>query len=188
LEIKTYTVFYGGFLSYVNVPNALTTLRIVLIPVFVSSLIYKRYDYALIIFIAAAVTDFLDGLIARMKNQQTEFGRFLDPLADKFLIVTSYLLFAVYGFIPKWLTITVISKDVIIVTGWLVLYLITHRSKVEPSMLGKIASAAQLLLLAYILLFINIGAERLPDPGPFFFVIAILTVLAGLDYIYRGLR
>ncbi len=173
-------------MTFFNIPNSLTTLRIVLIPVFVTALLYRRYDYALIVFIAAAVTDFLDGLVARVKNQQTELGKFLDPIADKFLLVTSFVLFAIYDLVPKWLTITVISRDIIIVTGWLILYLITHRAKVEPSVLGKLTAASQLILLAYILLYINLG-RAIPRPEPLITVTAVLTVLSGLHYIYRGL-
>lgn len=174
-------------MSYLNIPNALTTLRIVLIPVFVSALIYKRYDYALYVFIIAAITDFLDGMVARVKNQQTELGKFLDPVADKFLLVTSFILFAVYGLVPKWLSITVISRDIIIVTGWVILYFVSHKAKVEPSILGKIANAFQLVLLAYILLFINLGGIKLPDPGALTVITAFFTVVSGLHYIYRGL-
>jgi len=174
-------------LKYFNLPNSLTTLRIVLIPVFVCTLVYKRYDYALYVFIVAAVTDFFDGLIARARNQQTELGKFLDPVADKFLLVTSFVLFAVYGLVPKWLTITVISRDIIIVTGWLILYLSTNRTRVEPSLLGKLANASQLVLLAYILVLTNIDGGIMPSPQPLIVLTALLTVLSGLHYIYRGL-
>jgi cardiolipin synthase len=186
-NIFFYFFFAEAGLTYLNVPNSLTTLRVILIPLFVSALMYKRYDYALCIFIGAAITDLLDGLIARAKNQQTEFGKFLDPLADKFLLATSFILFAIYGFVPPWLSITVISRDIIIVTGWLMLYFITHRTKIEPSMLGKAANASQLILLSYILLFINLDKIRLPDPYPLIIITALLTVFSGLHYIYRGL-
>ncbi len=174
-------------LKHFNVPNALTTMRIILVPVFVSTLIYKKYDYALYVFIVAAVTDFFDGLIARSRNQQTALGSFLDPVADKFLLVTSFVLFAVYGLVPKWLTITVISRDIIIVTGWLILYLTSHRTRVEPSLSGKLANASQLVLLVYILLRLNLDGDILPAPEPLIIVTAALTILSGVHYIYRGL-
>jgi len=174
-------------LSYLNIPNALTTLRIILIPVFVGALVYKKNDYALIIFIFAAVTDFFDGLIARMRNQQTKLGGFLDPVADKFLLVTTFVLFAVYGLVPKWLSITVISRDIIIVTGWLMLYLISHRTRIEPTILGKLANAFQLILLAYILLELNLRDAGLPEPDILIIITAVLTVSSGIHYIYRGL-
>ena len=101
-------------MKVLNIPNIITFIRIVIIPVFVTALIYRRYDYALFLFIAAAVSDALDGLLARITKQKTKLGAFLDPLADKSLLVTSFVLFSVYGWIPMWLTIIVISRDLIV--------------------------------------------------------------------------
>ncbi len=170
-----------------NIPNTLTITRIVIIPIFLTSIIYKRYDYALYLFIIAALTDTFDGLFARLKNQKTALGRFLDPLADKFLLVTAFIVFSIYGWIPKWLTITVISRDIIIVTGWFILHLIYSTSKVEPSILGKATILVQSLLIAYILIDINL--LFLPDIPPLFlWATAGITILSGLHYIYRGLK
>ena len=80
-------------MGVLNLPNTITIARIVIIPLFITAVIYKRYDYALYLFVIAALTDALDGLIARLTNQKTVFGTFLDPLADKFLLVTSFILF-----------------------------------------------------------------------------------------------
>src|SRR5271157_666654 len=95
-------------MKVLTLPNGITFVRIVIIPVFVIGLIYDRIDYALFIFIGAAVSDLLDGLIARITNQKTLLGAFLDPLADKFLLITSFILFSVYGWIPLWMTVIVI--------------------------------------------------------------------------------
>ncbi len=170
-----------------NIPNTLTITRILIIPVFVASILYDRYRHALYLFAAAALTDALDGLLARLANQKTPLGRFLDPLADKFLLVTSFVLFAVYGWIPKWLTITVISRDLIVVTGWLLLYMITHSAKVEPILLGKAAIALQLLTITYVLVHINFS-EVPPLPSSVCLLIAAVTALSGLQYIYKGFR
>ncbi len=170
-----------------NIPNTLTIARILIVPVFVTSILYDRYRYALYLFVAAGLTDALDGLLARLANQKTPLGKFLDPLADKFLLVTSFVLFAVYGWMPKWLTITVISRDLIVVIGWLLLYMITHSAKVEPVILGKTAIALQLLAITYVLLHINFGALP-PLPSSFSLLIASVTALSGLQYVYRGLK
>jgi cardiolipin synthase len=170
-----------------NLPNTLTIARIVLIPLFVTSIIYRRYDIALYLFAVAALTDTFDGLIARLRNQKTALGKFLDPLADKFLLVTSFILFSVYHLIPKWLTIVIISRDVIIVTGWIVIYIVAHTSKVDTTIFGKTAIALQLLLLWYVLLVLNFPA--IPDIRDLLiWVTAILTIISGLHYIYRGLK
>ncbi len=170
-----------------NLPNTLTISRIVIIPVFITAILYQKYRYALYLFIAAALTDMLDGLSARITNQKTELGTFLDPLADKFLLVSSFVLFAVYGWIPKWLAIAVISRDIIVVIGWFLLYMITHTSRIEPVLTGKVAIAMQLIVLAYILLKINVVS--LPSlPGLFLLLTAAATVVSGLQYIYKGFK
>jgi len=165
--------------------------RIVIIPIFVTSIIYKRYDYSLYLFVIAALTDMFDGLFARLTNQRTALGTFLDPLADKFLLVSSFIVLSVYGWIPKWLTITVISRDLIITIGWFLLYLIGGVSKVEPSVLGKTTIWLQSLLIAYILIDINvkIGLFLLPAvPRLLQWVTAGVTILSALHYIHRGLK
>lgn len=170
-----------------NIPNTLTILRIVLIPVFITAVIYDRYRYGLYLFAFAALTDMLDGLVARMTDQKTELGTFLDPLADKFLLVTSFVLFSVYGWIPKWFTITVISRDLVVVIGWFLLYLVTQNSRVEPVLLGKLAVALELVTLAYVLLTLNIPGLP-PVPGVVLLLIAAVTVASGLQYIYKGFK
>lgn len=181
------TVFGGSAVSVINIPNSLTIIRIVIIPAFITAIIYGKYQYALSLFIIAAITDTLDGLMARLTNQKTELGTFLDPLADKFLLVTSFIIFSLYGWIPKWLAITVISRDIIVVIGWFLLYMIMHYKKVEPVMLGKVSIALQLFTLAYVLLEINF--PDLPElPGIVFLATAGMTALSGLHYIYRGFK
>jgi cardiolipin synthase (CMP-forming) len=174
-------------LGTLNLPNTLTIARIILIPLFVTSVIYRRYDYALYLFAVAALTDMFDGLIARLRNQKTALGSFLDPLADKFLLVTSFILFAIYGLIPTWLTVTMISRDIIVITGWVVLYIVIDKTKVDATMLGKTAIALQFILLCYILLDLNI--PLLPHVRPYLiWITAILTIASGLHYLYRGLK
>jgi cardiolipin synthase len=170
-----------------NLPNTLTIGRIVIIPIFITAIVYKRYNYALYLFIIAALTDIFDGLFARLKNQKTALGTFLDPLADKFLLVTAFIVLSTYGWIPKWLTITVISRDIIVIIGWFLLYLITDTSNVEPSLLSKATIWIQSILIAYVL--IDIDVNLLPDmPRMLLWVTAGITILSGLHYIYRGLK
>ncbi|MBF0553167.1 MAG: CDP-alcohol phosphatidyltransferase family protein [Nitrospirae bacterium] len=173
-------------MGVLNIPNTLTLLRIVAIPFFASTLIYRRYDIALAVFVLASITDALDGLIARVTKKQTKLGQFLDPMADKFLLITSFILFAIYGWVPAWLTISIISRDLIVLLGWVLFYLIHHVVFIRPSVLGKSAIAAQMILLAYILLRINFG-HLLPDQTVLIWVTAILTVASGLHYIIKGL-
>jgi cardiolipin synthase len=174
-------------LKVLNIPNTLTITRIVIIPVFITSIMYNKYLSALILFIIAALTDLLDGLFARIANQKTPLGTFLDPLADKFLLVSSFVIFSVNGWIPKWFTVIVISRDLIVVIGFFLLYMITSAIRIEPVFLGKLAIAVQLFILAYVLLTINMIS--LPPVHDIFFIVsAALTAISGLQYIYKGFK
>jgi CDP-diacylglycerol--glycerol-3-phosphate 3-phosphatidyltransferase len=95
-----------------NIPNAITLLRVVLIPFYIDLMIYGYYDQALAVFLAACVTDALDGLIARLTKTQTELGAFLDPMADKLLIISAFVTLVLIGRLPVWLVIIVVSRDV----------------------------------------------------------------------------
>lgn len=168
-----------------SIPNIITSIRIVIIPLFVISIIYKNYSYALLLFVFAAVSDALDGLLARATKQKTKLGAFLDAFADKFLLATAFILFSVYNLIPLWLTITVISRDLIVMLGWLLLYFLYNEANVAPSIIGKMAIASQLILIVYILLSINFISIPQPD-RLMFYAVAALTVTSGVQYIYRG--
>lgn len=171
----------------INIPNTLTITRIIIIPIFITSVIYKRYDYSLYLFLLAALTDIFDGFFARLSNQKTALGKFLDPLADKFLLVTTFIVLSVNNLIPKWITIIVISRDIIIIIGWLLLYLVIDTLRVEPSLLGKITIWVQSFLIIYILMDINLNV--LPDnPHMLFWITAGITIISGFHYIFKGLK
>lgn len=170
-----------------NIPNILTFARILLLPFFAAAFMYEAYHYALWIFIAAAVTDILDGLAARITKQITYFGTILDPVADKFFLITSFILMSIYQLSPKWLTIIVISKELIVVTGSIILYFVTNNLKVEPSILGKASSTCQFILIGLILLSRDL-TNGFNVPPLFFVTVAVLTALAGIDYVLKGLK
>jgi|WetSurMetagenome_2_1015567.scaffolds.fasta_scaffold02389_10 cardiolipin synthase (CMP-forming) len=171
-----------------NIPNMITIARIVLVPAFVTALLYQNYEYALIIFVVAGLSDMLDGQVARRTGQKTKLGAFLDPLADKALLLTSFILFSVYGWISLWLAICVISRDLIIMMGWLLMSLTFKDLSVATSMTGKTAIASQMVLISYVLLAVNLPglADRAPDFAEW--IVAALTVFSGVQYIYRGLN
>lgn len=170
-----------------NLPNLLTLTRILLLPFFAAMLIYEEYNYALFIFITAAVTDVLDGLVARITKQTTDFGKILDPVADKFFLITSFILMSYLGLIPKWLAVVVISKDLIVVTGCVIIYFVTHKLKIEPSFLGKSASALQFILIGLTILYSTMDS-RMQVPGILFIIVALFTASAGIDYVYKGMK
>jgi cardiolipin synthase len=171
----------------VNVPNFLTILRILSIPVFVIFLIYDRFFIALLIFIGAGITDGLDGLIARVFNQRTTIGAYLDPIADKLMLTTSFIVLAILGIIPSWLTVIVIARDVIILLGILILQLTAHKIEIKPIFLGKASTVMQLVTIAWSLVtpFSIVMQSIFPA---IIWVTAGLTALSGLLYIYIGTK
>lgn len=174
----------GG--SGLNLPNALTVLRIILVPFFIGTLSYDYYGFSLVILAVAGITDVLDGIFARIKKQKTKLGTFLDPVADKALLMSSFIAMTLLDWIPKWLTIIAITRDVILIVGNLSIYFLTGDFKVSPTILGKATTTCQILLIALTLILINLEQG---SPSPIFlWLIAILTVASGLHYIYKGFK
>jgi len=168
-----------------NIPNALTILRILLIPVIVGFLVYEHFDYALVTLIVAALTDALDGSIARMANQKTQFGAYLDPLADKLLLMTTFVTFSLLDMVPVWSVIVVVSRDAILLTGTLLASLTDTKIDASPSVLGK---ATTLFQLVYIILVLACFSLQF-DPFllmPLLYTMSILTVASGFHYIWRN--
>lgn len=168
-----------------TLPNLVTGIRIVLIPVFAAAILSGRYVEGLVLFATAALSDGIDGWLARARNERTELGAFLDPLADKGLLITSFLLFSVYGWIPLWLALTLICRDLVVVLGYFLLSRLCGMKKVRVTWAGKTAIAAEMVLLSYVLVWINL--PTLPEPSLWMFVIvAALAVGSGMHYMYRG--
>src|SRR5512136_3396512 len=109
-----------------NLPNLLTLIRILLISLFVILIIDKSFSWALIIFALAGITDAVDGLIARITHQRTELGAYLDPIADKLLLSSAFVTLAIIERIPSWLTVIVVTRDIIILIGFLMFFLTNH--------------------------------------------------------------
>lgn len=172
-----------------NLPNLITILRILLIPVLVNCLVYGYYRYALLVFLVAGLTDGLDGFIARIANQRTLLGVYLDPVADKLLLNSCFVTLSILHIIPGWITIIVVSRDLILVVGTLILHLIQTRTNITPSWLGKGTTAVQLVYILSVLFWIILGENDLYlTPLMAMTVLtASLTVFSGLHYIFRGI-
>ncbi|MBW2259712.1 MAG: CDP-alcohol phosphatidyltransferase family protein [Deltaproteobacteria bacterium] len=170
-----------------NIPNALTLLRVLLTPLFAILLIKRFFDHALLVFAIAALSDGLDGLIARLFRQKTTLGAFLDPAADKLLLVTAFVTLAIQALIPSWLAVIVISRDIVILFGVALVTITGHTVEPRPSVLSKITTVAQGACVISVLLGYNV-----PDldgiKGALFWFTAGMTVISGLQYIYRGLN
>jgi len=175
--------------TILNLPNLITLLRIGAIPLFLILLTDEQYTEALIVFVLAAVTDSIDGAVARLTNSHTAFGAYIDPLADKLLLVSSFLILAFFGFIPRWLTILVISRDIIILVGFAVLYFITgHSIAVRPTLIGKASTFFQLLTVTLTLIGLYNPAWRFPVLWHATLVLAGCAVtVSGFQYLSRAL-
>ena len=170
-----------------NLPNSLTVLRILLIPFLVGFLMYGFYGWALVTLLVAGLTDILDGVIARLANQRTKLGAYLDPLADKLLLTTAFATLSILHLVPGWVAIVIVSRDLILVAGTLLLHMTQTPIEVVPSVLGKGTTLAQLtyLVLALGLIYLQ------KDLGQLILLrhtMLVLTVVSGLHYIYRGIR
>ena len=173
--------------SVFTIANLLTILRLILIPVFATCIFYQRFLLALAVFFVAAITDGLDGLVARAFNQRTPLGEILDPMADKLLLVTAFIVLSLPRFtvlppLPFWLTAAVISRDVFIVLGALVINIVTGFSQFRPSIPGKINTLIQVVT---IVLFLTANvAHLLEDWLPAVYLLALgMTVFSGLHYL-----
>ena len=168
-----------------NIPNILTIGRILLVPLLVIFLLEGRQLAALWVFILAGFTDALDGFLARVLKQKTEFGAFIDPIADKLLLITSYITLAVLGVLPKWLAVIVVSRDVLICGGIGILMLYERDFKIKPSLVSKVTTFLQLLTVVYFL-----GHEYLLPIFPagvyLIYGTAAFTILSGVHYFIKG--
>ena len=171
----------------INLPNSLTILRILLVPVFVGLLLYERYDSALITLFIAALTDILDGMAARMRDQRTRLGEYLDPLADKLLLMSAIVTLSVLDFIPIWAVIVVVSRDAILLTGTLIANLTETEIDISPSALGKGTTFAQICYVIGTMLQVT-GKVPAWLVEPFLWVMVILTVGSGVHYLFRGIQ
>lgn len=176
-----------------NLANHLSLLRILLVPLFVAALIYYSpgtpyfYPIAVGIFLFACLTDAVDGYIARRFNQRTVLGSYIDPIADKLLLLSGFFSLSFMTnlpaatHIPAWVTITVISRDTVILIGSLVIFLATGSLTARPLPIGKITTVLQMMTLVAALL-------SAPDPLRFalFVFTVLLTFISGIRYIQMG--
>jgi len=171
----------------INIPNILTVTRILLTPLFVILLLRDLLSYALLVFSIAAITDGLDGLIAKYFKQHSVFGAYLDPIADKLLLTSAFVSLAVLKIIPAWLTVIVLSRDILIITGIVVFAITNIQIEIKPSFVSKCTTVAQALTIFFTLLDSQIARVYIIK-WSLFWLAAVLTIISGLHYIYIGLN
>lgn len=183
--------------GYWTVANQLTFLRLVAVPFFILAVLGARFGIAFAIFVAAGVTDLLDGLIARLLRQRSRLGEYLDPAADKILMTAAFILLTAYPNlfqnipmthrIPIWLTILAISRDVFIVAVALMLYLAYGRSRFRPTFLGKAATVSELILVGAVLLFNALERDHPLVPIAIWGTLGLILA-SGLHYLARTVQ
>lgn len=179
----------------VNLANNLTILRIVLVPAFVGCLLYYSpekpwlHAAAIDLFLLACLTDGLDGFLARKMNEMTTLGSYIDPIADKMLLMSGFLSLSFMSHLPEamkipaWVTITVISRDVVIVIGSLLVFVSTGRLKAAPLFIGKLTTVCQMATL-----FVSLILLGQPWRNFFYGLTVAFTLVSGVRYIRMGGR
>jgi cardiolipin synthase (CMP-forming) len=178
----------------ITLPNVLTIFRMALIPVFVSLLFYQKFVLALAVFVVAGITDGLDGLLARRFHQQSPLGRILDPIADKMMLMTSFIVLTMRGVyptpipnhlpIPFWVTITVLSRDVFILVGAAAINMVTGFRAFQPSLPGKVSTVVQIIAVAIVMF----AAQTRVGTGYYlptvYTSVFVFTFFSGVHYIF----
>ena len=168
-----------------TVPNQITLLRLGILPFFLILIVYEHYRYALLILVFAGLSDGFDGLLARKLNQKSAIGAYLDPIADKLLLSASFVILAMEKQIAWWLTIMVLSRDIMILTVAAVILLISGYRPFPPSQLGKATTFFQIVLVFVVVLVAAYpNAELAFIRGVLIYLVAILTTISGFHYSF----
>lgn len=171
-----------------NLPNLLTLFRILLVPVVVWLLVSSLYMAAFWLFVLAGVTDGVDGYLARRWNQRTELGSYLDPLADKALLVSIYVTLGFLGEMPRWLVIAVVFRDLLIVGAFLLSWVIGRPMKVAPLLVSKANTVAQIVFAAVVLGSKGYALDLVGIEQALGVAVAALTVLSTAAYLAAWMR
>lgn len=170
----------------ITLPNLLTLIRILGIIIFIVLFFFEKIIVAAIILCISAITDILDGLTARLLKQESELGSFLDPLADKLLVVTTTIILATRNYIPGWFFVIIFLRDILIVIGWFIMKSQSFNSlKTEPRFLGKTAVFFQMITLSIVIISLVVNIEVVSLLKPIFYIItSVLTIISLVDYVY----
>ena len=181
-----------SYIQAFGLANILTILRMVLIPVFVIASVYQLHLLAFAVFVVAGVTDFLDGYIARYTDHVTDVGKFLDPMADKVMLVSVYVILVLDGIgntnmLPVWVTILVIFRDVFIAIASLVIFFTTEVKTLQPSIAGKLSTFIQ-ITTASLYLFCNAFYLNASWLIYLAYAVAAMTIISGIHYLIKGVK
>lgn len=171
-----------------TLPNAITIARLCAIPVAIWLILKHRLDLAFWVFVAAGVSDALDGWLARVRNSRSAFGAILDPIADKALLVSVYVTLAAIGVLPDWLAILVVFRDLLIVGGVLALWVHGQPPAIRPLLVSKVNTVAQIALAALALGLTGYAIEAPLLLEALVWLVAATTLASGAAYVASAMR
>jgi cardiolipin synthase (CMP-forming) len=171
-----------------TIPNLITIARLIMVPIVIVMIMQQRWTAAFILFVVAGVSDGIDGFIARHFNMKSELGAYIDPLADKSLLVSIYGALAVVGAIPSWLAIVVVSRDAMIVSAVLLSWVMSRPVEIKPIILSKLNTAAQIGFAAFALATNAYGIDMGGFHDIAMLAVATLTVASAGAYLGGWLR
>ncbi len=172
----------------VNLPNIITLGRILLVPIIIWAIASNQMTVAFVIFVAAGVSDAVDGFLAKRFNMTTEIGALLDPVADKALLVSIYVALGIWGAMPRWLVILVVSRDFMIVGAVIVSWLLDNPVPMKPLMVSKLNTVAQVAFAALVLASLGFGFSSSPYDTILMGFVTILTLLSVSFYLVEWAR
>ena len=168
-----------------SIPNLITLARILLVPVLVWAIIAGEMGLAFLLFLAAGISDAVDGFLAKRFGMATELGAYLDPLADKVLIVSIYVALGITGALDAWLVILVVSRDMMIVAAVLLSWLIDRPVAIKPALVSKANTAAQIIFATLVLASLAFRFDPEPFKTLMMALVAVLTLLS-IGFYLRG--
>lgn len=171
-----------------SIPNLITLARILLVPVVVWAIASGQLGIAFLLFMMAAVSDAVDGFLAKRFGMKTELGAYLDPLADKVLIVSIYVTLGITGVIPLWIVILVVSRDIMIVGAIMLSWLIGKPVKIKPHVVSKANTAAQIAFACLVLATLGLGIDASGLLTLVMWLVAALTLLSVAFYVAEWVR
>jgi cardiolipin synthase len=172
----------------VNIPNLITLGRIILVPIVVWAIASSQMEIAFAVFIVAGVSDAVDGFLAKRFNMTSELGALLDPLADKALLVSIYIALGIWGAIPRWIVILVVSRDIMIVSAVIVSWLFDRPVQMKPLMVSKLNTVAQVAFAALVMGSLGFGFQSAPYDFILMGLVTVFTLVSVSLYLVEWIR
>ena len=166
------------------IPNLLTLARIAMVPWLLVLLQQQEFTLSLLVFLIAGISDALDGFIAKRFNAHTQLGAILDPIADKALLVSSYVMLSLMDLIPFWMMVVVVFRDLVIVGGYLIMFLLYGSIKMHPLIISKVNTFLQIFYIVIVLLGLSLALDIPTFIEWLGYAVLISSVSSGLAYVF----